>query len=252
MKKLIKLNEMPTKLKIVLHTPYKEKLWISVQDAERKNTFYTKRYSNILGKEEFEVLMPQSPQFAEINIYNDTNGMIVNDTSFHLISLSAIPYILPNNKFSKKTQSFVKFAQEFSDECGYLSASKVGDIYTSNNKRFRIDYFDEIRGAKGKVVNTPARISQINGRMEVSAKQFRSFTIPMRMAILCHEYSHYYINKTPSNEVEADLNGLTIYLKLGYPKIDIYNVFLNVFKKAPSLVNKERFDILNNFVKNFK
>jgi len=102
------------------------------------------------------------------------------------------------------------------------------------------------------VVHTPARISQLNGRIEVSAKQFREFTIPMRMAILLHEYSHYYLNKNPSNEQEADKNGLSVYLKLGYPKIDIYNVFLNVFKKAPSMVNKERFDKLNSFVKNYR
>ena len=61
-----------------------------------------------------------------------------------------------------------------------------------------------------------------------------------------------YLNKNPSNEQEADKNGLNCYLKLGYPKIDIYNVFLNVFKKAPSMVNKERFDKLNSFVKNYR
>lgn len=73
----------------------------------------------------------------------------------------------------------------------------------------------------------------------------------MRMAILLHEYSHYYLNKNPSNEVEADLNGLRLYLKLGYPKIDIYNVFLNVFKTSPSEQNKRRFKKLDNLVKNF-
>ena len=74
----------------------------------------------------------------------------------------------------------------------------------------------------------------------------------MRMAILLHEYSHYYLNKNPSNEVEADLNGLKLYLELGYPKIDIYNVFLNVFKSSPSLQNKKRFKKLDSLVKKFK
>ena len=74
----------------------------------------------------------------------------------------------------------------------------------------------------------------------------------MRMAILLHEYAHYYLNKNPSNESEADINGLKLYLQIGYPKIDIYNVFLNVFKKSPSLQNKDRFDKLDKMVKNFK
>jgi hypothetical protein len=252
MVKTITLNEKPTKLKIVLQTPYKEKLWIKVADADRPKTYYTIRYGFVNNKTEFVVLMPQSPIRAIVTIFNDSNGNIPQDTSFELLELKAIPYVLPKPKFSKKTESFVKFAQEFSDECGYLSASKRGDIYTSNNGKFRIDYLDAIRNQRGITIHTPARISQLNGRIEVSAEQFREFTIPMRMAILCHEYSHYYVNKNPSNEVEADLNGLSIYLKLGYPKIDIYNVFLNVFKKSPSMQNKERFDKLNAFVKNYK
>lgn len=249
----IKLYGKPTKLKITIQTPYKEKIWIQVKDDSRKNTYYTKRYSNIDGKQTFYVLMPQSPDVATVFVVNDKNGLIDNDYSFKVIEIKSLPYNLLKRNFSKKTTSFIKFAQEFSDECGYLSANTKGDIYKSNNGKFRIDYFDTIRSyATGNTIKTPARISQRNGRIEVSAEQFRTFTIPMRMAILLHEYSHYYLNKNPRNETEADLNGLNIYLKLGYPNIDIYNVFLNVFKLSPSMENKKRFDKLDKFVKNFK
>jgi hypothetical protein len=246
------LNEQPTKLKIVIETKFKEKIWIQVRDANRKNTYYTKRYGFVDGKEIFVVLMPQAPMEAVIMVFNDNNGMIRNDSSFKVTEVQPSPYKLPRYNFSKKTQSFVKFAQEFSDECGYLSSSPQGDVYMSNNGKYRIDYFDQIRNVNGLVLKTPARISQVNGRIEVSAEQFRGMTIPMRMAILLHEYSHFYLNKNPSNEVEADINGLNIYLKLGYPKIDIYNVFLNVFKTAPSEPNKRRFEKLDKFVKQHK
>jgi hypothetical protein len=246
------LNEQPTKLKIVIEAKFKEKIWIQVRDANRKNTYYTKRYGFVDGKEEFVVLMPQAPMEAVVMVFNDNNGMIRNDSSFRVTEVVASPYKLPRYNFSKKTQSFVKFAQEFSDECGYLSSSPQGDVYMSNNGKYRIDYFDQIRNVNGVVLKTPARISQVNGRIEVSAEQFRGMTIPMRMAILLHEYSHFYLNKNPSNEIEADLNGLNIYLKLGYPKIDIYNVFLNVFKSAPSEPNKRRFEKLDQFVKKHK
>lgn len=249
----ITLGEKPTKLKIVIETQFKEKIWIQVKDANRKNTYYTKRYSNIEGEETFYVMMPQAPDKATIIVVNDANGMIRNDFSFKVKEIKALPYNILKRNFSKKTTSFIKFAQEFADECGYLSANPKGDIYRSNNGKFRIDYFDVIRSYNtGKQIGTPARISQVNGRIEVSAEQFRKYTIPMRMAILLHEYSHYYLNKNPHNEIEADLNGLNIYLKMGYPKIDIYNVFLNVFKTSPSIQNKMRYDKLNNFVKNFK
>lgn len=251
-KKII-LNDKPTKIKIVIETNYREKIWIKVKDPNRKNTYYTKRYSFIDGKDTFFVLMPQAPTECQVIVYNDANGLMRADSSFRVIELRKIDYNIRKPKFSKKTTAFVKFAQEFSDECGYLSSSPKGDIYRSNNGKFRIDYYDLIRSHQtGERIKTPARISQRNGRIEVSAEQFRKFTIPMRMAILLHEYSHFYLNRNPSNEIEADINGLNIYLKLGYPKIDIYNVFLNVFKTAPSESNKKRYMKLDNFVKNFK
>ena len=251
--KRVQLDDKPTKLKIVIQTFSKEKLWIKVSDADRKNTYYTKRYAFVEGKETFFVYMPQAPEDAIVKVYNSTNGLMRRDETFKVLEVKALPLELKPLRASKKTKSFIKFAQEFADECGYLSASKIGDVYKSNNGKFRIDYFDMIRSHKtGKVVKTPARISQLNGRMEISAEQFRRYTIPMRMAILLHEYSHYYLNKNPSNEVEADLNGLRLYLQLGYPKIDIYNVFLNVFKKSPTMQNKRRFKKLDKLVKNFK
>lgn len=249
MRKKVDLDERPTRLKITIETFSKEKIWIKVRDANRKNTFYTKRYAFVDGVEEFFVLMPQAPMDALVIVYNDQNGNMRNDQSFR-VKIEPLPLELKEHKFSKKTKSFIKFAQEFVDECGYLSASPKGDTYKSNNGRFRIDYFDKIRSYKtNRVISTPARISQLNGRIEVSAEQFRKMTIPMRMAILLHEYSHYYLNTNPSDESQADLNGLNIYLKLGYPRIDIYNVFLNVFKRSPSKENKKRFEKLDQFVK---
>ena len=84
MVKSITLNEKPTKLKLVISTPYKEKIWIKVKDAERPNTYYTIRYGFVDGKEEFVVLMPQAPERAQIIIFNDSNGNIPQDTSFSI------------------------------------------------------------------------------------------------------------------------------------------------------------------------
>ena len=64
--------------------------------------------------------------------------------------------------------------------------SSVLYVVGSKDSNVTKDYFDEIRNSNGVVVHTPARISQLNGRIEISAKQFREFTIPMRMAILLH------------------------------------------------------------------
>ena len=54
------------------------------------------------------------------------------------------------------------------------------------------------------------------------------------------------------DETEADLNGLLIYLSLGYPRIEAYQSFLTTFKDTPTQENKERFAILNQFITNFE
>lgn len=73
----------------------------------------------------------------------------------------------------------------------------------------------------------------------------------MRMAILLHEFSHYYLNSDIADEVEADLNALTIYLGLGYPIKEAYAAFGETFIGAPSQLNKNRYDIINTFIRDY-
>ena len=44
-------------------------------------------------------------------------------------------------------------------------------------------------------MGTPARIGRRTGVIQVNKTQFEAFTIPMRMAILLHEFSHFYLNE---------------------------------------------------------
>ena len=81
----------------------------------------------------------------------------------------------------------------------------------------------------GKPLKTPARISRHDGVIEISKKYFKQYTVPMRMAILLHEFAHFYLNNNPRDESEADLNALTIYLSMGYPRIEAYQAWLEVF-----------------------
>ena len=72
------------------------------------------------------------------------------------------------------------------------------------------------------------------------------------MAILLHEFAHFYLNKNIDDETEADLNGLLIYLGLGYPRIEGYEAFLQVFEGSPTAENKKRYDVINEFIQNFE
>ena len=74
----------------------------------------------------------------------------------------------------------------------------------------------------------------------------------MRFAILCHEFSHFYVNEDMTDETEADINGLLIYLGLGYPRIEALEAFYEVFDNYPSEENKRRSDKIINFIDNFE
>jgi hypothetical protein len=133
-----------------------------------------------------------------------------------------------------------------------VSELEPEETYRSDDGEYFIQLKQQIRDANGKVLGTPARIGRQTGVIQVSKTQFEAFTIPMRMAILLHEFSHFYLNEKMDDEMEADLNGLLIYLGLGYPRIEAYQAFLETFKNAPSNLNKKRYDMINNFINNFE
>jgi hypothetical protein len=251
MNKEILLNHKPCTIQVDIETFEPQKLWIKVSDAQQEHTYYTKRYAKINGKQTFFIRLPQSPKIADLVIYNDiSKDLNLQDDTFKINNVQIVPLKKTPLKLSKQTISFIRFAQEFCEMAGVLEASNKGEVYISDNGKFRIDYFDEIRNElTGNVISTPARISQISGRIEVSKKAFINYSVPMRMAILLHEFSHFYINKNPHSEVQADLNGMKLYLAIGYPRIDAYNVFLNVFKGTENPESVTRFKKLDSFIK---
>lgn len=248
------LGGQPCTLKVTIHTDKMEKLWLKFSDAQQNHTFYTKRYAFVDGTQDYYIRMPLAPQVGLLLVYNNTNplGKGEDGSTFKITNTQILPLKKENIRFTPEQRSFIQFAQEFSERAGILSASRKGDVYRSDDLKYRIDYFDEIRGEKGNVLATPARISQTDGRIEVSQRQFREMSVPMRMAILLHEFSHFYVNKNPESEIQADINGLRIYLALGYPKIDAYNVFLNVFKTTENPETLKRFHYLDNFIINYQ
>ena len=76
-------------------------------------------------------------------------------------------------------------------------------------------------------------------------------SVPMRFVILCHEYSHYFVNNNIEDETEADLNGLNIYLGLGYPRIDAKNAFTDAFMGAPYDMNMDRMQVIQDFIDHY-
>lgn len=243
----------PIMIEIVVRTNSPQNLVFQVFDPSQANTYFTDRSKVVEGRQEIYVRMPLSPYSATLSIYNEKNGNLAKgtDTSFEVVSIKKkdLEITLPKTKMdTMQVRNFVSFAQKFCFNAGWVAAPRD---YMSAVGGFKIEYLPFIVNSKGEKMSTPARISTKNGRIQVSQESFRDFTIPMRMAILLHEFSHYYLNSDISNETEADLNGLTIYLGLGYPIREAYAAFTETFIGYPSQQNKVRYDIINKFIKDY-
>lgn len=277
------MNSNPGEEKVVsfkVQTQQPERMVVRVRDAFKPSTYYIDRIDTIKpGRgETYYLRMPQCPRVGVIEVFNEKNGQSPSDPSFKLSDLKSKPLNKSMDVYksrNKLTTDFIKFAQDFSERCGILSASLPdgASIYLSNNGKFQIRYVDQIYDTNDEIpefvggketgrlvpnpnfmqpITTPSRINRNTGVIDVAKVYFMKSTIPMRMAILLHEFSHFYINSVPTDEIEADLNALTIYLSMGYPRREAYHAFLEVFKDADSEQNRERYAVLKKFIDDFE
>jgi len=253
------LNKVPLTLIVGVRTKQKMNIKIEIKDNKKPDTYYVNRGAKVNGYREFNLPMPQSPKGAIFTMYNVANGNLpVNkDTSF-VIEKFEVGQLKDCPIWMKKdTHSFVKFAQNFAENASILSAGKKRPhIYRSKDAKFHIDYYDKIIDhTTGKMLMTPARIGHQSGVIEVSKSDFMKYTVPMRMIILLHEYAHKYMNpdiaKPISYETGADINGLSVYLSLGYSPLEAHYAFLNVFRDANNANNTKRYKIIKDFIEKF-
>jgi len=245
-----KFEELTLVVKVYTYKP--TNIRIKVIDADQPNTTFTNRTRIIEGESSFYVRMPVSSDNVLVYVYNEDNGNLLSgqDNTFVVDSVTKellekkIDVIDMANPYIK---SFITFATKFCYNAGSLPTGN----YQSDDKTFVIKYLPTIED-NGKEQTTPARIDIDSGIIEISKKQFIDYTIPNRMAILLHEFSHVYLNDNVDDEVEADLNALLIYLGLGYPRVEAFEVFAAAFKNSPSKLNQMRYDKIVSFIDNFE
>ncbi len=243
-------EEITLVVKVFTYQPIN--LRLKVIDADQPNTTFTDRTKIVDGESIFFVRMPVSAKNVLVYVYNEENGNLKSgqDNTFEVESITKellekkLEVVDMGNPF---VRSFVNFATRFSYNAGSLPSGN----YVSDDKKFVIKYLPIISD-NGQEQTTPARIDIDSGIIEISKKKFQDFTIPNRMAILLHEFSHVFLNDNVDDEVEADLNGLLIYLGLGYPRIEAFEVFAKTFYNAPSELNRMRYDKIKNFIDTFE
>lgn len=257
----LQTDRRPLTILAKVKTNGRQRIRIVARDLNKPNTVYGDRGRWINGEDVLEIKMPKSPTETQIIVYNESNPNIAkgnDDKTFKVVlepaELKTCPMFL-----SEKQRSFIKFAQEFSENAGILGADYNIDgkvfpsIYGSDDGQFYIHYFDVIRDKKtGNFVGTPARIGHDSGIIEVSKRDFMKYSVPMRMVILLHEYNHKYgnplVNRKISDESSSDILGLFMYLSLGYSEIEAHQAFLKVFRGAKNEANHKRYKIINDFI----
>jgi hypothetical protein len=224
------------------------------EDSGRKNSKYADREIEVDKSRTIYFSFPVSPKSLFIGCLNVKNP---NDKDFEFIVEEA-PLRTYNIWLDEETRKFVQLAINFCQICGFkLPESQSGVLYQSEDEKFNIKYFPVIKDyATGNIVSTPARIGHRTAIIEVAAVKFVKYTIPMRLCILLHEFSHKFKNPKIgleiSNEFGADINALYIYLGLGFSKIDAICVFANVFLKAQTQQNMERMRKIIDYINRFE
>jgi len=243
-------------LKVSVRTRSPQKIWVVVADADPdvKHTVFTNRWQVVNGDKNFYIRMPLSPKVSLVQVYNETNKnspddgfeMIGDNNGITRMSLEKKMDVVDMN--NSNVRQFVSFAQKFCYNAGWLKAGN----YRNGSGRFNINFQTSLYKKNGNETNTPARIGEETGIIDVSQKLFIPYTVPMRFAVLCHEFSHFYRNTNMYSETEADLQGLLIYLGLGYPRYEAYQAFLEIFAGTPSDLNAKRRDIVKRFITDFE
>ena len=234
----VKTNSIPSclKLRIKLKEPCKLRV-VAINPVISSAIYYDREFTAELDNK-LEIRLPQSSKSLDVIVLCQKGDSNIKSVSIKKVGLRQFPVCYK----TKTVREFIPFAQSIADK---LSTLSVGD-YKSKDGTFHIQVMDNISGT-----GTPARIHNDLGFIQISKDKMGKNTVPMNMAILLHEYSHFYENVIQKDEIEADLNGLRIYLGLGYPILELHKSFTEVFGYADNEMNRERYDYIFAYVSKF-
>lgn len=240
-------------LRITIKCNGKKRFRAYASDFGKPNSKYADREIEVQGERSIFFSFPVSPKVLGIVIFNVNDH---SDKDFK-VDIMKMPLQTYNVFIDNQTERFLNLAIPFCQISGFTHPPQTGKVYAENDGEFKIKYLPVISDPlSGKVYNTPARIGHKSGIIEVAKAKYDNYTIPMRLMILLHEYSHKYRNPKIgleiSNEYGADINGLYIYLGLGFSKIDAICVFANVFLKAQTDANIKRMRKIMDYIDKFQ
>jgi hypothetical protein len=248
-------NNKKTCLNAKITCDGKQRIRIIAEESDKPNSKYCDRVIEVNGTKDIYLSFPVSPKAMIVKTYNLNSP----NQDFYDITFSESPLIMYNVWQDEETLCFLQFALQFCQTCGFqdMQPPKGGKVYRSDCGRFTINYVPVIKdAASGSTLNTPSRIGHSTGRIDVSAYHYNGYTIPARLCILLHEYSHKYRNPKIqlkiSDEFGADINSLYFYMGNSFSKIDAIYVYAQVFLKAQTDQNIMRMRKIRDYIYRFE
>lgn len=235
-KHILRVNKKPVKIIVPLITKESVNIYITGYDPSSPNTEYFSRKIIVNGTDKVEFNCPQSPRKLKVIIWSDEKK------KFTVPKIDIIPLSRTLN-FTEDQKPDILFIERFSRIAGRLSPRRT---YVFKGAKYKIELLPVILRDNGLEHPTPARIHTELPLIQVSKKHFIKMTIPQRVAILLHEYSHNFVNYNQDDEMEADNNMIGMYESLGYPRLEAVYAFANVMNDTD--VNYSRVDNIINSI----
>ena len=213
-------------LDLRVHTDEPRELVFIGFDPVHNNTEYFHRERNRkAGDDRLVFHLPQSPRRLHVLVFDRAQPRKSNPGTFSIPSFTVNPLETKRSEIDPRDRANIRFIERFARTAGYAPPGIRRNLSSS----LVIDYLPAIRMNNGKIFPTPARIHKMKNYIQVSKKHFDKLTIPQRIAIMLHEYSHNFKNYVQDNEEEADHQAFKIYTKLGYPDNEGVHAFERIF-----------------------
>lgn len=205
---------------------------------------YNMRRDHVKGFSSVKMKVPCPPANCILEISTDLPNNLQISTNFSDCKSYKV-------QMTDSDWEFIDFVEQF------LSGMNEGTILPSDNVikspsgQFKIVLKDRIRNNMGAILNTPCAIGSQTGTIEIDYQLLSTHTFSGQMALICHEYGHFYVNPKMGlpkrSEEGADRFGMCLFLGAGYGQSEYINAFKSTFKVVNTQENKKRIQLMKHF-----
>jgi len=217
---------------------------ISTAYSLNSGIIFCERNDIVDGAKNVILKLPVSPEKLIVNVRTNIPGNL---------RCQATPVKLRTYdvNMGKKDWEFVRFAESFCLGMLLETIKPSEYILKSPSGEFKIVLQDGLKDYFGNRIQSPCQIGSKTGIIEVDRLLLSQYTFAGQMALLCHEYAHFYKNPlhgVPADSEEgADKYGLCVYLGAGYGESEYVKAFKETFKRVDTQQNRNRIKLMMSF-----